>query len=130
VTVEWSGSDITVTIPNLLKYRDEWSRKSKVTPESLRSKEQIHSTDTETNAETDPKPHAADAAFVVTAPTRIRKGKRTLDEGTLSRTHPTRPTDPQEPYESFADVSRGRLESYRAQVSDSKRDRLSMLEQM
>ena len=41
--VEFSGNAITVTIPNLLKYKDDWSRKkarnSGVTPEKLRSKE-------------------------------------------------------------------------------------------
>lgn len=40
---EKSQKTITVTAPNILKYRDEWSRKkarnSGVTPESLRSKE-------------------------------------------------------------------------------------------
>lgn len=41
VTVEWTDSDITVRIPNLLKYRDEYSRKSGHTPDIVRTKEQI-----------------------------------------------------------------------------------------
>ncbi|HXE14060.1 MAG TPA: hypothetical protein VN633_18175 [Bryobacteraceae bacterium] len=42
LTVEWVDSDIRVTIPNLLKYRDEYSKKSGQTP----NKEQ-NRTDTE-----------------------------------------------------------------------------------
>lgn len=34
----WDGPDCTVTVHNLLKYRDEYSRKSGQTPESLRTK--------------------------------------------------------------------------------------------
>ena len=40
VTIERHGTDVTVTIPNLLKYRDEWSSRSGVAPESLGSKKQ------------------------------------------------------------------------------------------
>lgn len=32
LTVEWSGTEVTVTIPNLLKYRDEYSAKSRHSP--------------------------------------------------------------------------------------------------
>jgi len=40
VTAEWSGNDLTVTIPNLLKYRDEYSQRSGQTPDSVPSKKQ------------------------------------------------------------------------------------------
>jgi len=40
VTVKRTGSDIMVTIPNVLKYRDEYARKSGQTPDSVRSKKQ------------------------------------------------------------------------------------------
>ena len=53
--VEFSETCITVSIPNLLKYRDEWSRKksknSGVAPEEIRSKETETETDTETDTE-------------------------------------------------------------------------------
>jgi hypothetical protein len=35
VTVSWKGSEATVTIPKLLKWRDEYTRKSRQTPESV-----------------------------------------------------------------------------------------------
>ena len=38
VTVERHGSDIRVTIPNLLKYRDEYSKKSGHTPDTVRTR--------------------------------------------------------------------------------------------
>lgn len=41
VTAEWSGSEITVTIPKLLKYRDEYSQKSRQTPHKEVEGEQI-----------------------------------------------------------------------------------------
>jgi hypothetical protein len=54
--VEIDGAFITIKCPNLLKYRDEWTRKknkkivknSGVSPESLRSKETETETDTDT----------------------------------------------------------------------------------
>ena len=55
VTVEWVGSEIRVTIPNLLKYRDEYSRKSGVAPDSVRSKKQKQKQNTEAEAETEKK---------------------------------------------------------------------------
>lgn len=61
VTMERHGSDITVTIPNLLKYRDEYSRKSGHTPESVGSKKQIQNTDTE--AEKTPAPSGVDGVL-------------------------------------------------------------------
>lgn len=65
VTVEWSGSDVTVTIPNLLKYRDEYSRKSGQAQDNVRSKKQIQiqiqNTDTEAHTKC-----ATDAAQVDT----------------------------------------------------------------
>jgi hypothetical protein len=51
VTVERHGYDVTVRIPNLLKYRDEYSRKSGQTPESVRSKRQKQIQNTQTDAE-------------------------------------------------------------------------------
>lgn len=51
IVLEDSGISITVKIPNLLKYRDEWSRKrglnSGVAPEPLRSKEEESDTESE-----------------------------------------------------------------------------------
>lgn len=51
ITLEISGNSATVNCPNLLKYRDEWSRKkiknSGAPPEKLRTKD----TDTETEEE-------------------------------------------------------------------------------
>ncbi len=41
VTMVRLGDDITVTIPNLLKYRDEYSRKSGQAPDNSRTKKQI-----------------------------------------------------------------------------------------
>lgn len=38
VSVEYSGGKVRVTIPNLLKYRDEYSRKSGQNQDSIRSK--------------------------------------------------------------------------------------------
>ena len=64
VTVEWSGSDITVRIPNLLKYRDEWSRKSGATPEKLLSKEQIQKENRTDKEEQPPTPFAPVGAGV------------------------------------------------------------------
>jgi len=40
VTVERTETDITVRIPNLLKYRDEYTRRSGQSPESVPTKEQ------------------------------------------------------------------------------------------
>jgi hypothetical protein len=48
VTVDRDGSDIRVTIPNLLKYRDEYSRKSGHAPENVRPR-----SDTDTDTDTD-----------------------------------------------------------------------------
>lgn len=55
VTMERHGSDITVTIPNLLKYRDEYTRKSGHTPDSVRSKKQKQNTEADTEAEAEQK---------------------------------------------------------------------------
>jgi hypothetical protein len=46
VTVEWIESDIKVTIPNLLKYKDEYSRKSGHAPDNVAPE-----TETETEGE-------------------------------------------------------------------------------
>lgn len=45
------GDAIELTIPNLLKYRDEYARKSGHTPDSVRSKIQRQNTDTDTDTE-------------------------------------------------------------------------------
>ncbi len=58
VTVNKHESSIEVIIPNLLKYRDEYHRKSGHSPESVPSKKQIQSTDIETETEEPPKPPA------------------------------------------------------------------------
>jgi hypothetical protein len=47
-----TGNDLTLTIPNLLKYRDEYSRKSGQDRENVGSKKQIHITDTHTDTDT------------------------------------------------------------------------------
>jgi HNH endonuclease. len=51
ISVEFSENSATLDCPNLLKYRDEWSRKkgknSGATPEQLRSKDSDTETDTE-----------------------------------------------------------------------------------
>ncbi len=62
VTLEWNDTDITVRIPNVLKYRDEYSRKSGQTPDKLRSKNR---TELEADKELDkepPKPPAPNGA--------------------------------------------------------------------
>lgn len=55
-SAEFSENSLTIDIPNILKYRDEWSRKkgknSGVAPEPLRTKD----TDTETETEEDKTP--------------------------------------------------------------------------
>ncbi len=51
VTVEWIGTDIKVRIPNLLKYRDEYSRKSGHSPDTVRSKTHIQKQNIEAEAE-------------------------------------------------------------------------------
>lgn len=59
VTAEWSGNELTVTIPNLLKYRDEYSKKSRHSPDDVRRKEQIQKQSTEADTHTEittPKP--------------------------------------------------------------------------
>ncbi len=43
VTVEYLGSDVKVTIPKLLKYRDEYSTKSRHSPDKLPPKIQRQS---------------------------------------------------------------------------------------
>lgn len=59
LTVEWNDPDVTVTIPNLLKYRDEYSsrvgRKARETPDQEAEVE----TDTEAKAENTPQPPKA-----------------------------------------------------------------------
>ena len=72
LTVERHGGDITVTIPNLLKYRDEYSRKSGHSPEIVRPKIEIQSIDTETD-----KPLARSAL----------KGTRLLDDFAVTDEH-------------------------------------------
>jgi hypothetical protein len=58
VTVERSGSDVTVTIPNLLKYRDEYSQRSGQAPDTLPSKIQKQNTDTDKEKPPSPLPAA------------------------------------------------------------------------
>lgn len=62
VTVERAGDDVRVTVPNLLKYRDEYSKKSGHTPESVGPKNR---TDADTELEKKPsrarKARAADS---------------------------------------------------------------------
>ena len=45
LTAEWVGTEITVTIPKLLKYRDEYSKKSVHSPAQEKEKEKKKSTD-------------------------------------------------------------------------------------
>lgn len=45
---------VELTIPNLLKYRDEYSRKSRQSPDNVRTKIQRQNTDTETDTPTVP----------------------------------------------------------------------------
>lgn len=47
VTVKWDANDVQVTIPNLLKFKDEYSRKFRQTPDKLPSKDREAKTDTE-----------------------------------------------------------------------------------
>jgi hypothetical protein len=76
VTVEWTGSEITVTIPNLLKYRDEYQRKSGHSPDSVPDK----SIDTETEIEIPPKPPAPNGAGTHKSHHPKKAGKRTTEE--------------------------------------------------
>lgn len=80
VTLERTGDDIKVTIPNLLKYRDEYSRKSGHYPDNVRTKEQIQNTDTE--ADKEPPTPTAPIGAVSNGKSHSRKGKvkRTTDE--------------------------------------------------
>lgn len=55
VTTEWNRSELTVTIPNLLKYRDEYSRKSGHAPDIVRTINTEADTDIEADTETDKK---------------------------------------------------------------------------
>jgi len=56
VTVVRRADDITVTIPNLLKYRDEYNRKSGQTPECVRSKTTTDADIQQTQTTTEEKP--------------------------------------------------------------------------
>lgn len=47
LTTEWDGSEITVTIPKLLKYRDEYAKKSRQTPSQEVDTEQKENTHTD-----------------------------------------------------------------------------------
>ena len=40
VTLSWDGRELTVTIPNILKYKDEYQKKSGHTPESVGRKQE------------------------------------------------------------------------------------------
>jgi hypothetical protein len=51
VTAEWAGTDLTVTIPNLLKYRDEYSKKSGHSPDNVGTLIQKQNTEAETEKE-------------------------------------------------------------------------------
>jgi len=56
--VEENGKTITISCPNILKYRDEWTRKKSKTQEKLRSNsevasESLRSKETETETDTD-----------------------------------------------------------------------------
>ena len=55
VTVERTETDITVRIPNLLKYRDEYTRRSGQSPESVPTKEQKQKQKQRTEAEAEQK---------------------------------------------------------------------------
>lgn len=59
LSVSSDGAVIEVTVPNLLKYRDEYSRKSGQTPASVRSKIQIQIQSTDTETDNTPKPPRA-----------------------------------------------------------------------
>jgi hypothetical protein len=60
IAADFSENSLTISIPNILKYRDEWSRKkgqnSGVTPEQLRSKDSDTDTETEEDSRTPPTP--------------------------------------------------------------------------
>lgn len=89
VTVRKGEGKIEVIIPNLLKYRDEYSRKSGVSQESVRSKKQIQRQNTDTEIDI-PKPTAPGGACLPELPPPVkavlpiirppRKGKRTTDQ--------------------------------------------------
>lgn len=49
VTDKYRKGKLRVTVPNLLKYRDEYSKKSGQTPDNVRSKKQNTDTDTDTD---------------------------------------------------------------------------------
>jgi hypothetical protein len=56
VTFECIGSDVKVTVPKLLKYRDEYTKKSGHYLENVRPKIQRQNTDTDTEADNNSKP--------------------------------------------------------------------------
>lgn len=67
LTAEWTGSDLTVTIPNLLKYRDEYTRRSGHCTDIVRSKKQKQNTEAETDTDTE-KAAAPVGALILTPP--------------------------------------------------------------
>lgn len=83
VTLERSGDDITVTIPNLLKYRDEYSRKSGHYQDSVRTKEQIQIQREIQIQSTSTK--AVEGELELTTPTNGSAPKRKLSPATLER---------------------------------------------
>lgn len=72
------GDAIELTIPNLLKYRDEYARKSGHTPDSVRSKIQRQNTDTDTDTDTpsSPPPSSVDPF----ADSMLREGEKVAPE--------------------------------------------------
>ncbi len=75
VTLEWNDTDITVRIPNVLKYRDEYSRKSGQTPDKLRSKNR---TELEADKEQDKEPPKPPAPVGAEIP--VRKVHKAIKE--------------------------------------------------
>ena len=56
LTANRQGDEVTVTIPNLLKYRDEYTRKSVHNPDNVRTKIEIQSIDVKEQKELIPRP--------------------------------------------------------------------------
>jgi hypothetical protein len=88
VTVERDGDNIRVTIPNLLKYRDEYSKKSGHDPESVGAKNRTDGDGEEEEEEktialSDEKPRSEPTLPPPTTPAPRRLGTLPLNDGSL-----------------------------------------------
>lgn len=72
IVMQSTDNRITISVPNILKYKDEYSKKSGHTPDQIEIEKQK-----EREKETTPKEHAADAAFGVAPSPRPKRDDTT-----------------------------------------------------